>query len=196
MLKTNLQFFAEPAADTTTADTTTTETDTDTTTAADQAKETTSTETDTKAEAQKIADAMVAKKLKGMPTKEELKAYKEWQEAQKTAEQKINEKVTAAEKAKLDAEAETNALKATVACLKQGVVADSVDDVVTLAQKLVTEEITIDDAIKQVLKKYPQFGAGEEEKGGVKPKIVTSGNPKGGNNDPSDPFAAKLAKYK
>lgn len=49
-------------------------------------------EIDLKAEAQKIADAMVAKKMKGMPSKEELKAFKDWQESQKTAEQKQAEK--------------------------------------------------------------------------------------------------------
>ena len=47
---------------------------------------------DIKFEAQKIADAMVAKKMKGMPSKEELKAFKEWQESQKTEEQKKSEK--------------------------------------------------------------------------------------------------------
>ena len=49
-------------------------------------------EVDIKAEAQKIADAMLAKKMKGMPTKEELKEFKDWQESQKTAEQKQAEK--------------------------------------------------------------------------------------------------------
>lgn len=36
----------------------------------------------------------------------------------------------------------------------------------------------------------------EEEKKGQPPKIVTPGNPDGGNNTGDDPFAAKLAKYK
>lgn len=45
-----------------------------------------------RAEAQKMADAMVAKKLKGMPSKEELAKYKEWQESQKTAEEKQAER--------------------------------------------------------------------------------------------------------
>lgn len=47
--------------------------------------------TNVKTEAQKIADGIVAKKMKGMPTKEELKAFKEWQESQKTKEEKQNE---------------------------------------------------------------------------------------------------------
>jgi hypothetical protein len=137
----------------------------------DEVKETTtSTEIDAKTEAQKIADAMVAKKLKGMPSKEELKAYKEWQESQKTEAEKTNEKVTAAEKEKLEALAEAKSLKATVSCLKQGVITDSVDDVVALAQRLVTEDVTIDDAIKQVVKKYPSFAFKTAD---TKPNVTT-----------------------
>lgn len=46
---------------------------------------------DVKTEAQKIADGIVAKKMKGMPTKEELKAFKEWQESKKTEAEKQTE---------------------------------------------------------------------------------------------------------
>lgn len=41
-----------------------------------------------KEEAQKMADAIVAKKLKGMPTKEEVKAWEDWKESQKTVDEK------------------------------------------------------------------------------------------------------------
>jgi hypothetical protein len=178
MLKMKLQFFADPDTGTTVAGTTTDTTDTtkatdttDTTDTKDDAKDTTSTTVDAKAEAQKIADAMVAKKLKGMPTKEELKAFKDWQESQKTEEQKTNEKVTAAEKEKQDALTEANTLKATVACLKQGVASDNVDDVVVLAQRLISDDVTIDDAIKQVVKKYPQFASTATTE--TKPNVTT-----------------------
>ena len=40
------------------------------------------------AKAQELADAMVAKKLKDMPTKEEVKAFKEWQASQQTVEER------------------------------------------------------------------------------------------------------------
>lgn len=46
---------------------------------------------DVKTEAQKIADGIVAKKMKGMPTKEELKAFKDWQESKKTEAEKQTE---------------------------------------------------------------------------------------------------------
>lgn len=74
-------------------------------------------EVDIEAKAQKIADAMVAKKMKGMPTKEELKAFKDWQESQKTAEQKQAEKDADYQKVVN----ELNALKNTNAVLEAGV---------------------------------------------------------------------------
>ncbi|MEG2428891.1 MAG: hypothetical protein RSA99_00755 [Oscillospiraceae bacterium] len=127
---------------------------------------------ESKAEAQKIADAMVAKKLKGMPTKEELKAFKDWQDTQKTTEQKQQDLINAEKLARTVAEQETNTLKATVSCLKQGVNADSVDDVVALAQRLVSDSIDIDTAIKTVVEKYPLFKAQAQSKADA-PKVTT-----------------------
>lgn len=46
-------------------------------------------------------------------------------------------------------------------------IADAVDDVVILAKAMVTEEMTIDQAIDKVLEKYPNFKNehNEEQKG-------------------------------
>lgn len=112
---------------------------------------------DVKSEAQKIADAIVAKKLKGMPSKEELKAYKEWQENQKTEEQKQSEAMSAAEQAKQKAEARAAAAEAKAACLMAGVAVDYVDDAMVLAQHLVDDNTDINAAIKKVVDKYPTF---------------------------------------
>lgn len=89
-------------------------------------------ETDVKAEAQKIADAMLAKKMKGMPSKEELKAFKEWQETQKTAEQKQAEKETEYQKAL----SEKESLIQENQVLKAGVNIDDVDYVVFKVSKM------------------------------------------------------------
>ena len=89
-------------------------------------------EIDVKAEAQKIADAMVAKKMKGMPSKEELKAFKDWQESQKTAEQKQAEKDAEYRKT-LD---ELNTLKQTNAVLSAGVNKDDADYVLFKVSKM------------------------------------------------------------
>lgn len=136
----------------------------------EQARVTESNEQDVKSEAQKIADAMLAKKLKGMPSKEELKAFKEWQESQKTEEQKQSDAISAAEQAKLAAEQRAAAAEAKTACLIEGIAADYVDDAIVLAQRLVNDDMDINAAIKKIAEKYPAF------KGQAQPTItITTG---------------------
>ena len=107
-------------------------------------------EIDVKAEAQKIADAMVAKKMKNMPSKEELKAFKEWQESQKTAEQKQAEKDAEYQKA-LN---ELNTLKQTNAVLEAGVNKDNADYVLFKVGKMEGE---FDENLAKFLKDNPKY---------------------------------------
>ena len=107
-------------------------------------------EIDVKAEAQKIADAMVAKKMKGMPTKEELKAFKDWQESQKTAEQKQAEK-DAEYKKTLN---ELNTLKQTNAILEAGVNKDDADYVLFKVGKMEGE---FEENLAKFLKDNPKY---------------------------------------
>ena len=107
-------------------------------------------EIDVKAEAQKIADAMVAKKMKGMPSKEELKAFKDWQESQKTAEQKQAEKDAEYRKT-LD---ELNTLKQTNAVLSAGVNKDDADYVLFKVSKMEGE---FDENLAKFLKDNPKY---------------------------------------
>lgn len=107
-------------------------------------------EVDIKAEAQKIADAMVAKKMKGMPTKEELKAFKDWQESQKTAEQKQAEKEAEYQKT-LN---ELNTLKQTNAVLEAGVNKDDADYVLFKVSKMEGE---FDENLAKFLKDNPKY---------------------------------------
>lgn len=107
-------------------------------------------EVDVKAEAQKIADAMLAKKMKGMPSKEELKAFKEWQESQKTAEQKQAEK-EAEYKKTLN---ELNTLKQTNAVLEAGVSKDDADYVLFKVSKMEGE---FDENLAKFLKDNPKY---------------------------------------
>lgn len=106
-------------------------------------------EIDVKAEAQKIADAMVAKKMKGMPTKEELKAFKDWQETQKTAEQKQAEKETEYQKTLLEKESLIQENKV----LKAGVNIEDVDYVVFKVSKL---EGDFEENLAMFLKENPR----------------------------------------
>lgn len=108
------------------------------------------TEVDVKAEAQKIADAMVAKKMKGMPSKEELKAFKEWQEKQKTAEQKQAEKETEYQKTL----SEKKSLAQENLVLKAGVNIDDVDYVVFKVSK---KEGDFEENLKEFLEENPKY---------------------------------------
>lgn len=131
-------------------------------------------EIDVKAEAQKIADAMVAKKMKNMPSKEELKAFKDWQESQKTAEQKQAEKETEYQKAltkNAELENENKAFKA-------GVNKDDVDYVVFKVSKMEGE---FDENLARFLKDNPKYlkqelEATEPKATGMPVKSINSNN--------------------
>lgn len=106
--------------------------------------------------------------------KDGMAKFKEWQESQKTDLEKQQEALQSLEKEKGTLATENQSLKAQLSALKQGVNGDSVEDVVALAERLVTDEVTIDDAIKQVIEKYPHF---VEEKQEEEPKpSFTAGN--------------------
>lgn len=146
---------ANGGADTSNVDTKETETDTKDTTQESK--------TFTQEEVDNLLKERVARLKKEQPSKEDLKAYNEWKESQKTEEEKKNEALTNAEKARLAAEEKATALEAKVTCLSKGVIATSVDDVVTLAKAMVTDELTIEQAIDKVLEKYPSFKGEQQE---------------------------------
>lgn len=146
---------ANGGADTSNVDTKETETDTKDTTQESK--------TFTQEEVDNLLKERVARLKKEQPSKEDLKAYNEWKESQKTEEEKKNEVLTNAEKARLAAEEKATALEAKVTCLSKGVIATSVDDVVTLAKAMVTDELTIEQAIDKVLEKYPSFKGEQQE---------------------------------
>lgn len=131
---------------------------------------------DPKTYTQEELDALLNDAKKDLPSEEELKKFKAWQESKKTDEQKKNEKLEAEAKARKEAEAKVSTLEAKVSCLSKGVVTDSVDDVITLAKGMVTDTLTIDKAIDKVLEKYPSFKANGTETPGFK---IGSGGDKG-----------------
>jgi len=140
-------------------------------------EEKTEDKTFTQADVDKLVKDRIAREKKGQLSKEEIKAYQDWKESQKTEDQKKNDAVTNAEKAKQVAEDKAANLEAKVTCLSKGVGATSVDDVVVLAKAMVSEEVTIEQAIDKVLEKYPHFKGGEqsnEDEKGFK-KIGSSG---------------------
>lgn len=111
----------------------------------------------TQADVDRLIKERLAREKKGQPSKEDLEAFNNWKESQKTEAQKQSEALTNAEKAKQDAEERANTLEAKVTCLSKGVLADSVDDVVILAKAMVSDDVTMDQAVDKVLEKYPSF---------------------------------------
>ncbi|HEM4727797.1 TPA: hypothetical protein U1049_000299 [Streptococcus suis] len=89
--------------------------------------------------------------------KEALKAYEDWQESQKTEADKQTELLASKDRELASALDANKRLEAKLSALTQGVNAESVDDVIALSERLVNEDTTIDEAIKQVVGKYPQF---------------------------------------
>ncbi|MDP4144496.1 MAG: hypothetical protein Q8936_08450 [Bacillota bacterium] len=166
------------------SDTGNTDTNATETTNSDETKDETKEEkTFTQADVDKLIKDRIAREKKGLPSKEELKAYSDWKESQKTEEEKKNEALTAAEKAKMAAEEKASALEAKVTCLSKGVNATSVDDVVILAKALVTDEVTIEQAIDKVIEKYPSFkGEVQVQKEEQKGFKIGSGGGKGKTN--------------
>ena len=119
----------------------------------------------TQAEVDNLIKERLKREKKGQPSKEELKAFKEWQESQKTEEEKKNDKLAEAEKKAKDSEAKASNLELKLKCFEAGVSKDSVDDVVALAKAYVNEDTSIEEAIATIVKKYPQFKE-SEDKGG------------------------------
>ncbi len=140
---------------------------------------------------QKELDEIVKQKLdrakKDMPTKEELKAYREWRDSQKTAEQKAADDIAAANSAKEAAEKEKQRLEIKIACMSKGVPYEAADDVIALASRLTDDNTTIEKAVENVLEKYPSF------KGGNKAPGITTGVRTGNFSDSSGTRANSLA---
>src|SRR5699024_8675852 len=104
--------------------------------------------------------------------KEGLAKFREWQESQKTEQEKQQEKLQELQTNNETLASENANLKAQLSAVKQGIKADSVEDVIALAERLVNDETTIDDAIKQVIEKYPYFAENvSEEEQEQKPKF-------------------------
>ena len=104
----------------------------------------------TQEELNKIVQERLDKEKKKMPSKEELKAFKDWQESQKTAEQKQAEKDAEYQKT-LN---ELNTLKQTNAVLEAGVNKDDADYVLFKVSKMEGE---FDENLAKFLKDNPKY---------------------------------------
>ncbi len=138
---------------------------------------------DEKKFSQKELDDILKQRLdraaKGQPSKEELEAFRKWQDEQKTDEQRHADELKTAQDKQTAAEQRAADLEAKLTAMSKGVSAAAVDDVIALAKGRVSDEVTLDKAVDEVLKKYPQFTAAGEA---PKPKITTGVPSLGGTN--------------
>ncbi|MBF0709732.1 MULTISPECIES: hypothetical protein [unclassified Gemella] len=129
--------------------------------------------------------------------KQGLEQFKAYQESQKSEAEKQSELLNNTTKELEQERTRTKYLEASLSALKQGVNTDSVEDVIALAERLVTDEKDISLAISEVLAKYPHFGTIQEVKKEVTPTITVGGNPNGnGSNPVTDPFQKIIDSYK
>ncbi len=136
---------------------------------------------------QKELDDIVKQRLdrakKDMPSKDELKAFREWRDSQKTAEEKAAEQLAEVAAARDSAEREKSRLEIKVSCLAKGVPADAADDVIALAERFIDDDTTIEKAVEKVLEKYPSFRSAAKAPGittGVKTVISENTSVSGG----------------
>ena len=136
---------------------------------------------------QKELDDIVKQRLdrvkKDMPSKDELKAFREWKDSQKTAEQKAAEQLAEVAAARDTAEREKSRLEIKVSCLAKGVPADAADDVIALAERFIDDDTTIEKAVEKVLEKYPSFRSATKVPGittGVKTTVSEKSPVSGG----------------
>lgn len=112
------------------------------------------------------------------PSAEELAAFRKWQESQKSDAEKQAAAIGKAEKARADAEAKAAAAELKLTAMSKGVPAAALDDVITLAKTKITDKVTAEQAIDEIIKKYPAF-AKTAEPG------ITTGVRTGGNTQPA-----------
>ncbi|HEO2443788.1 TPA: hypothetical protein VAP34_001989 [Streptococcus agalactiae] len=95
--------------------------------------------------------------------KEGLDRLKEIQDSQKTEAEKQAELLKEFETNNQTLTSENETLKAQISAMKAGVKADSVADVVTLAQNLLSDDTDMAAAIQKVVEKYPHFAEQDQE---------------------------------
>lgn len=112
--------------------------------------------------------------------KDALDKFNKMQDDQKTDAQKLADSNKELETNYNDASQKVKTLEAQVSAMKAGVKVESLDDVIVLANNLVSDDVTIDDAITQIIEKYPHFktNAQQEDKGGKKKPKFSEGEHK------------------
>lgn len=119
--------------------------------------------------------------------KEGMKQFKEWQDAQKTEAERQAEQLKLLEENYNSTATENETLKAQISAMKAGVMANSIEDVVTLAKTLVSDDVDMDAAIVKVVEKYPHFAQNQkQDEGGDEPPKPSFTHGDHGKQKPSE----------
>ena len=120
-----------------------------------------------------------------IPSDEELAEFRKWQDSQKSDAEKHAAALGKAEKAKLAAEERAAAAELKVTAMSKGVSAEALDDVIALAKTKISDNTTAEQAIEDILKKYPAFT-------GAASKPVTTGTATPNNSPNMETDEAKI----
>lgn len=123
---------------------------------------------------QEEVNAMLAKEKKNMPTKEDLKAFNDWKEAQKTEEQKRQEEIAKAQKIQSENEAKGQMLE----IMKRGVDFETAEFIQFKLSKI---EGDFTENLENYLKEHPIVNEKKETKpattGFSQNRVTTVTNP-------------------
>ncbi len=117
----------------------------------------------TQAEVENIVKSRLDRERKGMPSKDELAAFKKWQEEQKTAEEKHADAIKAEQQKTTNAELRASEYEAKYVAVTKGVKPEAVEDVIALAKAKVSDDVTLEQAIDSIVAKYPAFSANSSQ---------------------------------
>lgn len=124
-------------------------------------------------------------KASDAPSAEELAEFRKWQESQKSDAEKNAAAISKAEKAREAAEAKAASAELKLTAMKQGVTAEALDDVIALAKTKISDKVTAEQAIEDIVKKYPSFA-------GTVTKPATTGAATPNNSPNMDTDDAKI----
>ena len=138
----------------------------------------------TQEELNAIIETRLAKAKKDMPSKEELQAYNEWKETQKTEQEKINDKINQLQTNNVTLTNENSQLKAQLEVLNSNVKKEFVKFVTSEVLAMVSDEVDLVTALKSYKKDNPQyFGDTVIKKTQTSPSLNAGGDKPQTTND-------------
>lgn len=106
---------------------------------------------------------------------DEYKSFTKYQDDQKTATEKAQEQTTGYETDRSAWKVQESNYQAQLAGHKLGINSDSLSDAITLATPLLNDKVTMEEALKTVSEKYPNFLKEQAEQTDPKKSVVKFG---------------------